>query len=327
MENIKTAKINWPSSIPFFLMHLLPFGVFFTGFTWFSLLLCLGLYAIRMWFVTVGYHRYFAHRTFKLGRIAQFILAFGAMTSAQKGVLWWAGHHREHHQYSDTESDVHSPIRGFWWSHVGWILSDKFKATEMDRMKDFASFPELRWLDRHPLIPPTILAVTVLILWGWTALFIGFFLSTVLVYHGTFCINSMAHVFGRRRFVTGDTSRNSFLLAMITGGEGWHNNHHHYCASANQGFYWWEIDLNFYVLKFLSWIRIVRDLRTTPKAVLALNRLKDGVFDRGILQAKIRKAQASLERAQRRGGAYYEKKLVEFDKLLATASRAKKFSA
>ena len=192
-----------------------------------------------------------------------------AMSSAQKGVLWWAGHHRWHHRYSDTEEDLHSPMRfGFWWSHVGWILSDTYDRTELNLIRDFAKYPELRWLDRHFLVPPVTLAVTLFLLGGWGALVWGFFLSTVLLWHGSFTVNSLAHLFGRRRYPTADTSRNNWLLALITLGEGWHNNHHHYMASVRQGFFWWELDVTYYVLKVLAWMRIVWDLRLPPPHVL-----------------------------------------------------------
>ena len=192
------------------------------------------------------------------------MLAFGGGTAVQKGVLWWAGHHRHHHRYSDTERDIHSPRKGFWWSHVGWIVCDKYNETLYDNIKDFAKYPELRWLNKHDWVPPWTLGVACFLIGGWPGLFVGFFLSTVLLWHGTFTINSLAHVFGRRRYDTADTSRNSFLLALITLGEGWHNNHHHYPASARQGFFWWEIDVTYYMLKMLSWVGIVRDLKQPP---------------------------------------------------------------
>ena len=240
--------------------------------TWRALLLCLALYAVRMFFVTAGYHRYFSHRSFKTSRAFQFLLAFMAMSSAQKGVLWWAAHHRTHHRTSDTEEDLHSPTRfGFWWSHVGWILSDTYDKTEMHLIRDFARYPELRWLDRNHWVPPVTLAVSLFLIGGWGALVWGFLLSTVLLWHGSFTVNSLAHLFGRRRYPTTDTSRNNWWLAIITLGEGWHNNHHFYMASVRHGFFWWEVDVTYYVLKMLSWARIVWDLRVPPPHVLEPN--------------------------------------------------------
>jgi stearoyl-CoA desaturase (delta-9 desaturase) len=279
-------KLSWALSVPFFLMHLAPLAIFFTGVTLRSVVLCVGLYFVRMFFITAGYHRYFAHRSYKMGRVMRFVMAFGGTTSAQKGVLWWAAHHRHHHKHSDEHSDVHSPRHGFWWSHVGWFLCDKYNETRFDLIPDLAKYPELRWLNRYHLVPPTLLALACVAIDGWTGLVIGFFLSTVLLYHGTFTINSLTHVFGRRRYVTADTSRNSFILALITLGEGWHNNHHYYQRATNQGFFWWEIDISFYLLKVLSWLRLVHSLHTPPQRVLDGNRIKNGCEDVGMLLAR-----------------------------------------
>lgn len=177
---------------------------------------------------------------------------------------------------------------------MGWILSKKFKATPTSFIKDFSEYPELRWLNKYHLLPAIALGAGVLLAWGPSALFIGFFLSTVLLYHGTFSINSLAHVFGKRRYVTSDTSRNSFWLALITGGEGWHNNHHHYRSSANQGFFWWEIDTTFYVLKLLSVVRLVKNFCRPPQKVLEMGRVKNGAIDIGILHARIARGKAAL---------------------------------
>ena len=233
-------RTDWVSAIPFFLVHLAPLGAFFVVVTWQDWVLCAVLYVTRMFCITAGYHRYFSHRSYKMGRVAQFLMAFGGTTAVQKGPLWWASHHRIHHRYTDLDDDVHSPRDGFWWSHVGWILSTKYKDTDLDGIKDFAAYPELRWLERHNWIGPWLLAIACFLLFGWGGLFIGFFLSTVLLWHGTFLVNSMAHLMGRRRYATPDTSRNSFVIAVITGGEGWHNNHHYLPASVRQGFRWWE---------------------------------------------------------------------------------------
>jgi stearoyl-CoA desaturase (delta-9 desaturase) len=263
-------RISLPRLIPFAAVHLVCLAVFWTGVRWSDVVLALGMYYLGMFFVTAGYHRYFSHRSFKTSRVFQFILAFMAQSSAQKGVLWWAAHHRAHHQYSDTEKDLHSPTRdGFWWSHVGWILSDVHDLTDIARIRDFAKFPELRFLNHYFWIPPVALAAAVFLLGGWRALLFGFFVSTVLLWHGTFCVNSLAHVFGRIRFPTTDTSKNSFLVALITMGEGWHNNHHFYMSSTRQGFRWWEIDLTYYGLKVLSWFRLVWDLREPPAELKA----------------------------------------------------------
>jgi len=228
-----------------------------------------------MFFITGAYHRYFAHRTYKMGRVMQFLMALGGTMAVQKGVLWWAAHHRKHHKLSDQAGDVHSPKDGLGWSHVGWILSHQHDETEWKWIRDFAKYPELVWLNRHFLVPPVVLAVTLFLLGGWSMLCCGFFLSTALLYHGTFTINSLAHVWGRRRYVTRDTSRNNFPLALLTLGEGWHNNHHYYQSSTNQGFFWWEIDISYYVIRMLSWVGLTWDLRTPPQHVLDGNRVRD----------------------------------------------------
>ena len=264
------ARLQILSSIPFVLMHVAALGVFFVPFHWYYALACFLLYEARMFFVTAGYHRYFSHRSFRTSRGFQFLLAFMAMSSSQKGILWWAAHHRHHHRYSDQELDLHSPtLFGFWWSHVGWILSDKYNDTRFDYIGDFAKFSELRWLNKYYLVPPIVLGAAIWLIGGFGFFVWGFCLSTMFLWHGTFTINSLSHLFGKRRFPTTDTSKNNWMLALVTLGEGWHNNHHYYMASARQGFYWWEVDITFYTLKALSWLRVVRELRRVPEHVLA----------------------------------------------------------
>ncbi|MBA3653228.1 MAG: fatty acid desaturase [Actinobacteria bacterium] len=243
-----------------------------------------------MFFITAGYHRYFAHRSFRLGRVAQFGFALGGLTAAQKGPLWWAGNHRDHHRFADTENDPHSPQQGFWWSHIGWILSGQFNEKKYDRIPDFAKYPELRFLDKHDWIGPWALAVACYLIAGWSGLVIGFFASTVALWHTTFMVNSVAHVFGRRRYGSDDTSRNSFLVAVFTMGEGWHNNHHHYPASARQGFFWWEFDPTYYLLRALSFVGVVRDLRRPPQAVKGSARIRFGHLDLGMLRLHLNRA-------------------------------------
>ncbi len=270
------TRFDIPSITPFLALHLLPFAALWTGTRWQDWVVCAVLFAVRMFAVTGVYHRYFSHRTFKTSRAFQFVLAFLAETSSQRGVLWWASHHRHHHKFSDLPWDTHSPIQnGFWYSHVGWIYDRKNEATDLSRVRDLAKYPELRWLDKNWILPPVALGALVFVTMGASGLFIGFALSTVLLWHATFTINSLSHVFGKRRFPTGDTSRNNWLLALLTFGEGWHNNHHHHMNSTRQGFYWWEVDLTFYILKALSYVGLVWDLRPVPPAVLAEGRRLD----------------------------------------------------
>lgn len=279
------TRTHWVKSIPFLLLHLAPLGMLWFPPTWADVAVCFGLYGIRMFFITGVYHRYFSHRSYTMGRVMQFLMAFGGTTCAQKGPLWWASHHRMHHKFSDTERDVHSPKDGMWWSHVGWIVSSKYDDTEWKWIKDFAKYPELRLLNTFHLVPPIMLGVAVYLVGGWSMLFCGFFLSTVFLYHGTFSINSLMHVFGKRRYATKDTSRNSLLLALVTLGEGWHNNHHYYQSSTNQGFYWWEIDISYYILRMLSWVGLVSGIRNPPKHILDNNRVETLGFDPGMAPA------------------------------------------
>lgn len=273
MEKDRRIGIGF-GSVSFMLVHVAALAAFWVPFSWNLVWLCLGLYWLRMFAITAGYHRYFAHRSFKTSRAFQFVLAFIGASSMQKGPLWWAGHHRHHHRHSDRDEDIHSPRRdGLWWAHVGWILSSQYDETPTHLIKDFAAFPELRWLNRWHLVPGILLAVLLVVFGGWPAFVWGFLVSTVLTWHATFAINSLTHVFGRRRYRTTDTSRNSAILAVLTMGEGWHNNHHYYQTATRQGFFWWEIDVTYAILKLLSVPRIVWGLREPPERVLMSNRV------------------------------------------------------
>jgi stearoyl-CoA desaturase (delta-9 desaturase) len=263
------ARISLLGAIPFALLHIAALSVFWVHFKWYYPVTCFFVFLVRMFFVTAGYHRYFSHRSFKTSRWFQFVIAVMATSSSQKGVLWWAAHHRHHHRFSDQEEDLHSPtLFGFFWAHAGWLLSDRYNETRFNYIGDFAKFPELRWLNKYFLVPPAVLGVATYLIGGWGLFVWGFCISTVILWHDTFTINSLSHLFGKRRFQTDDTSRNNWLLAILTLGEGWHNNHHHFMASARQGFYWWEIDFTYYMLKVLSWMGIVWELRKVPVRVL-----------------------------------------------------------
>jgi stearoyl-CoA desaturase (delta-9 desaturase) len=233
-----------------------------------------------------------------MGRIPQFLMAFGGTTALQKGPLWWAGNHRHHHRYSDTQEDLHSPLKGFWWSHVGWIVCDKHATTDFDRIKDFAKYPELRFLNRFDWIGPWAVAIACFFIAGWSGVLVGFLASTVVLWHITFTVNSLAHVFGRRRYATEDTSRNSALIAVLTMGEGWHNNHHSYQASVRQGFFWWEWDPTYYILKVLSWLHIVSDLKVPSPQIKAANRVAEGSFDIGMFKSHWVKASRAVHATQ-----------------------------
>jgi len=261
--------IIYPSAIPFVLVHVACLAAIWTGITWQAVGLCIALYWLRLFAIGAGYHRYFSHRAYATGRVFQFILAVLAQSTAQKSVLWWAAKHRHHHLHSDTPADVHSPRHaGFFYSHVGWIFAKRNDATDLVKVSDFARYPELMWLHKYELVPAAGLALLCFLLAGWSGLIVGFFWSTVLVYHATFCINSLAHVYGSKRYVTGDDSRNNWLLAFFTMGEGWHNNHHAYQSSVRQGFRWWEIDPTYYILRALAALGVVWDMKSPPEQVL-----------------------------------------------------------
>jgi stearoyl-CoA desaturase (delta-9 desaturase) len=242
---------------------------FVTGVTRADLLLCAASFWLRLFAITGGYHRYFSHRSYRTSRAFQFALALLGASSVQKGPLWWASHHREHHRLSDQPGrDVHSPRDGFYHSHQGWIFNGRTDASRLDRIRDFARFPELLWLNRWHVVGPLALALACFAWGGLRGVLFGFAVPTVALWHATYSINSLAHRVGSRRYATADDSRNNWWLALLTWGEGWHNNHHHYSASARQGFLWWEVDLTYYVLRGLAALGLVWDLREPPAAVL-----------------------------------------------------------
>lgn len=258
-------RTHWLFSMPFLALQAAALVVpWLAGFGLREALFAAGTYAAGMFFVTAGYHRYFSHRAFRTSRAFQLVLALGAQCTIQKGVLWWAGHHRDHHRFSDQQPDVHSPLRGLLWSHVGWFLSTRYEAAPLERVKDLARFPELRWLDRWHWVPPLLLGAAIASLGGWSlvgAWLVGLF----FLHHVTFTINSLAHLWGTRPYPTGDDSRNNALLALLTFGEGWHNNHHWSPSSARQGFLWWQLDVTWLLLRLLAWLGIVWDVRPGPR--------------------------------------------------------------
>jgi stearoyl-CoA desaturase (delta-9 desaturase) len=262
-------RVDWVRVLPFMAMHAMCLGVFWVGWQASAVAVAAGLYVVRMFAITGFYHRYFSHRTFRTGRVTQFFFALLGASATQRGPLWWSAHHRKHHRHSDTELDVHSPRQhGFWWSHMGWITSAENFPTDMHEVRDLARYPELRWLDRYDVVVPILLATTLILVGGWPFLIWGYFVSTVALFHGTSLINSLAHRVGSRRYQTDDDSGNSLVLALITLGEGWHNNHHRYPGAARQGFFWWEIDLTYYGLVVLQWLGVIRGLRPVPARVL-----------------------------------------------------------
>lgn len=283
-------RVEWLRTLPFLGMHVMCLGVVFVGVSTSALVTAAVLYVLRLLAITGFYHRYFSHRTFRTSRVVQFVFAVLGTMAVQRGPLWWAAHHRHHHAHADDSEDIHSPHRsGFWWSHVGWFMNGANFRTRRELVPDLAKYPELRFLDRFDVLIPVALAALLYFGGGALAearpeletsgaqlLIWGFFVSTVVLYHVTFTVNSLAHVFGRRRYATSDRSRNNWLLALLTFGEGWHNNHHHFPGSARQGFYWWEIDLTYYVLRTLAACGLIWDLKTVPLRIREARRTPAG---------------------------------------------------
>jgi stearoyl-CoA desaturase (delta-9 desaturase) len=281
--HVDGERIDWLRTLPFIAVHLACLAVFWVGISRLALEIAAGLYVLRMFAITGFYHRYFAHRTFRTSRAVQFAFACIGATSVQRGPLWWAAHHRNHHINADTVADPHSPqVHGFLWSHMGWFLTSNGFRTDWRRIPDLARYPELRWLDRFDIIAPIVLALVLFVIGasirqvapqagvtGGQLLVWGFFVSTVVLFHATVTINSLAHRFGTRRFATHDDSRNNLWLALLTFGEGWHNNHHFCPGSVRQGFFWWEIDLTYYGLRLLEVLGLVYALKPVPVHVLA----------------------------------------------------------
>ena len=270
-------RIDWFRIIPFIVLHLACLAVFWVGISAVAVYTAVILYLVRMFAITAFYHRYFAHKSFKTSRPVQFVFAVIGAASTQRGPIWWAAHHRNHHRHADTNQDPHSPREGFLWSHVGWFLSKRHFHADYGLVKDLSRYPELRWLDRFDIAIPLLLALSLFGLgewlnWlnpglntnGWQMVVWGYFISTVILLHATLLINSLAHKWGKRRYNTGDDSRNNFLLALLTLGEGWHNNHHYHASSARQGFYWWEVDISFYLLCLMNKFGLIWDMRTIP---------------------------------------------------------------
>ena len=260
------SPIEHVSNALFVTIHLSLLFVFVVHLSWGIAALALGGYLLRMFAITGGYHRYFAHRSYKTSRAFQLVLAVLGATSMQNGPIWWASCHRQHHKYSDTRRDLHSPVQGgFWYAHVGWVF-DRSKPRPRDdsNVGDLLEYPELRWIDGHDWIPLAGYGVLCFLIGGPAGLVWGFVVSTLAVFHATMLINSLTHMWGTRRFATDDQSRNNALLAVLTMGEGWHNNHHHYQSSARQGFRWWELDVTYYVLRGLAKLGLIWGVREPP---------------------------------------------------------------
>ncbi|HNO77064.1 MAG TPA: acyl-CoA desaturase [Phycisphaerae bacterium] len=279
----RTQQSQLACWFPYVFLHVGCLGIIWVGWSWIAVAVAVALYFVRMFAVTAFYHRYFSHRTFKTSRFCQFLFGVWANSAAQRGPIWWACQHRHHHRHSDDECDAHSPHQhGFYWSHIGWLTAPDNLVIHARRVPDLLSFPELRFLDRFSVLVPMVLAAALfgfghllehaapsLGTSGWQMVVWGFFVSTVVLFHATCTINSLAHLLGSRRFKTSDGSRNSLMLAILTLGEGWHNNHHRYPGTVRQGFYRWEIDPTYLGLRFMEWLGLIWELNPVPARVLA----------------------------------------------------------
>ncbi len=265
----KRSLLSWVNIVVFFAIQAGSLLVFFVDFEVRYLVLFAATFYIRLWAITAGYHRYFSHRTYRTSRVMQFALALLGTAALQKGPLWWAAVHRNHHQHTDDSGDPHSPRSGFYHAHQGWIVGADWEHTRPEHVRDLARYPELRWLDRWHMVGPLLTAALCYAIAGWGGVVWGFLLSTTLCWHATYSINSLAHRMGRRRYETGDDSRNSFFLALLTLGEGWHNNHHFHQSCTRQGFYWWEIDITYYILRAMQSVGLIWGIKRPPARVYA----------------------------------------------------------
>ena len=280
-ETLDSDAVEWPRAIPFVALHAALLAVPFVGISVTAVVICALSYFVRMFAITGWFHRYFSHRTFKTSRFMQFVWSVIGGAAAQRGALWWAAHHRHHHKFSDGERDPHSPVQhSFLYSHMLWFMTRRHFSTDESVVRDLVRYPELRFLNRFDGLVAIGFGVS---MYGFgavvTALFPelgtsamqifvwGFVVSTILLFHATATINSFGHLIGSKRFDTGDESRNNWFLALITLGEGWHNNHHFYPVATRQGFKWWEVDVAYYGLWLMERVGLVWDLRPVPRHV------------------------------------------------------------
>ena len=264
-------------------MHGAALAGLWTGVSAVALAVAALLFFLRAFALAAGFHRYFAHRAFRATRPTEIALAVAGTCAAQMGPLWWAAHHRRHHRESDRPGDVHSPIvGGLFWAHMGWLLSDRHTRTAIEEVPDLARDPLLRWLDRWHFVPTLALAAACFALGAGLArvapqlgtsgaqmLVVGFLWSTLALSHTTFAVNSIGHRFGTRRYETGDHSRNNAFLALISLGEGWQNNHHRFPGAARAGFFAWEFDPTWWMLRALAALGLVSQLRPVPAEAYA----------------------------------------------------------
>lgn len=259
--NLSKVQWSWAAAIPYLLVRLACFGVFWTGLGWANAAWLAGGFLLRMWALTVGYHRYFAHRAFRTSRPFQFLLALAGSTCLQGGVIWWAETHRRHHRNADTPDDLHSPhFQGWFYSHYGWFLDTRHRDTRLGNIPDLARFPELVFLDRWHFVVFGLLATIVGLTAGLGPMLWAVFVPTVMMWEITHWVQSFSHSWGGyRRYESSDQSRNHWLLGIVGLGE-FHNNHHRFPGSSRQGHVWWEVDAGYWSLRLLEILGLVWNL-------------------------------------------------------------------
>ncbi|MBI3315954.1 MAG: fatty acid desaturase [Candidatus Omnitrophica bacterium] len=245
-------------------MHVGALAGIFT-FSWKALGVC-----VFLWWLTggigicLGFHRYFTHRSFTTSRPVEYFLAVMGCLAGEAGPISWVAAHRYHHTYSDTDKDPHSPLKGFLWAHFTWLFGREDVLAKSDSCKrftpDMAKDPFLVWLDKFHMLPAAVLAGVLVVLGGWPFLVWGMFVRSVLVYHSTWFVNSASHIWGYRSFQTQEMSRNNWWVALLSFGEGWHNNHHAFQRSARHGMRWWEVDLTYRTIQLLWALGLASDI-------------------------------------------------------------------
>jgi fatty-acid desaturase len=249
-------------------IHLVALFALLPGnFSWGAIALALFLHWLTGGLgITLGWHRLVSHRSFQVPKWLEYVFVFFGTLSMQGGPIEWIGLHRHHHAHSDHESDHHNSGRGFWWSHLGWMLHDIPARTEVPRLtQDINSDPVYRFFQRYFFPIQVVFAVLLYLLGGWPFVVWGVFVRIVVVYHCTWLVNSATHKFGYRSYESGDRSTNCWWVALLTYGEGWHNNHHAFQYSARHGLRWWEIDLTWMVISFLQAVGLARKVKLVEK--------------------------------------------------------------
>jgi fatty-acid desaturase len=263
-ETIKSGT-NWIFAITIVIFHLSALAAFFC-FRWWALVVFVVVWILAQNVgIAMGYHRLLTHRGYSTPKWLEYGITTCATLALQGGPIYWVGVHRMHHKYTDKGGDPHSPRDGKWWSHMGWILNGTLRneAKVLKRYTpDLAQDSYYVWLNKYHWIPLTVVGVTFFVFEGWPWLLWGAVLPATVGFHVTWMVNSVTHLCGTRRFSTCDDSRNNFWVALLTGGEGWHNNHHAHPVSARHGLAWYEIDVNYYGILLLQKLGLATHVKT-----------------------------------------------------------------